>query len=212
MPSRSLTALSSPYSASTGTAHSASASASAATRAAPPLPRILDVVLLPEFGGVFNRPTLFFLANLRSGHVTSKKNGGEILGATSKNNIYKSFANEGTTARGALALRTVVSLIVFTRVTLEGVMSLEEVLRRDDQFRADAAKEVLDPGSEALALREMFEGASRELAETACTQTLNAQRWGACCQSWGAWRDQQQGMDSTVADCAIHMPVRTAMF
>ena len=103
-------------------------------------------------------------------------------------------------------------MIVFTRVTLEGVMSLEEVLRRDDQFRADAAKEVLDPGSEALALREMFEGASRELAETACTQTLNAQRWGACCQSWGAWRDQQQGMDSTVADCAIHMPVRTAMF
>lgn len=84
-------------------------------------------------------------------------------------------------------------------------MSLEEVLRRDDQFRADAAKEVLDPGSEALALREMFEGASRELAETACTQTLNAQRWGACCQSWGAWRDQQQGMELTVADCAINM-------
>ena len=183
-----------------------------------PCPASLTSCSFQSSAGVLNRLTLskpFFLANLRSGHVTSKKNGGEILGTTSKNNIvYKSrgFANEGTTARGALALRTVVSLIVFTRVTLEGVMSLEEVLRRDDQFRADAAKEVLDPGSEALALREMFEGASRELAETACTQTLNAQRWGACCQSWGAWRDQQQGMDSTVADCAIHMPVRTAMF
>ena len=37
--------------------------------------------------------------------------------------------------------------------------SIDEVMRRNDEYVAEARKKVLDPAAEAAALRDMFEGA-----------------------------------------------------
>eukprot|EP00277_Geminigera_cryophila_P041451 CAMPEP_0173095138 /NCGR_PEP_ID=MMETSP1102-20130122/31634_1 /TAXON_ID=49646 /ORGANISM="Geminigera sp., Strain Caron Lab Isolate" /LENGTH=127 /DNA_ID=CAMNT_0013984741 /DNA_START=1 /DNA_END=384 /DNA_ORIENTATION=+ len=77
--------------------------------------------------------------------------------------------------------------------------SIEEVMKMDAEFQAAASASALDPTIEATALREIFEGASRDLVETACKKTLNAERWGKCRESWGAWQsDEQQSLGPAV--------------
>ena len=42
--------------------------------------------------------------------------------------------------------------------------SIDEVMRRNDEYVAEARKKVLDPAAEAAALRDMFEGACVSLS------------------------------------------------
>ena len=96
--------------------------------------------------------------------------------------------------------------------------SIDEVMRRNDEYMAEERQKVLDPAAEAAALRDMFEGAgvpmphthveidqavneyhldhvnalpragpSRDLVHSACTRTLDGDRWNEVRDSWQRW-------------------------
>lgn len=54
----------------------------------------------------------------------------------------------------------------FFKMGAPGAPSIDEVMRRNDEYMAEERQKVLDPAAEAAALRDMFEGAGVPMPRT----------------------------------------------